>query len=420
MNIFAKLAPQTRRNMLVLFCAGLLFWSSLASLLPTLPLYIGETGASSALIGIVMGCFAIGLLLSRSTLALLADQRGRKLVLIIGMVAVAFAPIGYLFTNSIPALMGIRAFHGLSIAAFSLAYSALVVDLSPPHHRGELIGYMSLVNPLGMALGPAIGGFLHEGFGFGPAFIASAVIGMMGLLCLTQVYEPPTVIGSTGQPESSAHSENNKFWSLLFTPRVRIPATVLLLVGLSFGALSTFVPLFMRENNVDLNVGLFYTAAAIASFTIRLMVGRASDRYGRGLFITLSLILYATSMVILWQSRTSLMFLIAAVAEGAGAGMLIPMIAALMADRSYPHERGRMFSLCMVGFDLGIAFAGPILGAIAVQTGYRAIFGISAVLTWIGVLVFLIFSSKDLAASLRFALGRGGDLYAVEKLSFNE
>jgi MFS family permease len=55
-------------------------------------------------------------------------------------------------------MMVIRAFHGLSIAAFVVAYSALVIDIAPPANRGELLGYMSLVNPVGMALGPCLGG----------------------------------------------------------------------------------------------------------------------------------------------------------------------------------------------------------------------------------------------------------------------
>jgi hypothetical protein len=63
---------------------------------------------------------------------------------------------------------------------------------------------------------------------------------------------------------------DNRFWQLLGSPRIRTLALVLLLVGLAFGTLSTFVPLYIQSSGVDLNVDLFYTAAAIASFTIRI------------------------------------------------------------------------------------------------------------------------------------------------------
>jgi len=134
LSTFAKLSRQTKRNLGVLFTAGLLFWASLASLLPTLPLYVKSIGAPDNQLGIVMGAFAIGLLLFRPQAGRMADQRGRKIVLLIGMSVATLAPVCHLLTQSIPMLMLIRAFHGISIAAFTTAYSSLVVDLAPPEN----------------------------------------------------------------------------------------------------------------------------------------------------------------------------------------------------------------------------------------------------------------------------------------------
>ena len=403
-----------RINLSVLFAAGLLFWAGLASMLPTLPLYISDLGGSSKQVGTVMACFAIGLLFSKAWLSQMADDRGRKVVLMIGMSAIAIAPIGYWLFASVPMLMIFRAFHGISIAAFATAYSALVVDICPPQNRGELIGYMSLVNPLGLALGPALGGFLQDAGGYTPTFLMAASLGILGLVCTARVQESDAYKESLAQTQSNNHSESKKFWSLLATPRIRIPAFVLLMVGLAFGTISTFVPLFIKETGANLNIGLFYTAAAIASFSVRILTGRASDRYGRGVFITISLIFYSLAMIMLWQSNSAVTFLLSGLLQGTGAGMLIPMIAALMADRSRPDERGRMFGLCMTGFDLGIAAAGPILGIVADLVGYRDIFAITAALVLVGLLAFLTLSSKDLPNSWRFALGKGADVYAVK------
>lgn len=411
LSAFTKLNTHQRCNLIALFAAGLLFWGSLASLLPTLPLYLSTIGSDSQQIGVVMGCFAIGLLAFRAGLSRLADERGRKLALLLGMAAVAIAPLGYLATDSIPLLIGVRAFHGLSIASFAVAYSALVVDISPPHQRGEVIGYMSLVNPIGMALGPALGGFLQGEFGFAPAFMVATVLGGGGLLCIALIREPPKAPqGKTAAKPAPA------FWSLLASPRIRVPALVLLMAGLAFGTLATFLPLFVQEMGVVLNVGLFYTAAAIASFSIRLITGPASDRFGRGPFITLSLMLYTLAMFMLWRANSPSTLLVAGAIEGAGAGILIPMMAALMADRSTPDERGRTFSLCMVGFDMGIAIAGPLMGAIANVTDYRFVFGIVTGTCLLGLLIFLMLSSKNLGHSLRFATGQVADVYAIDPL----
>ncbi|MGF1521170.1 MAG: MFS transporter [Leptolyngbyaceae cyanobacterium] len=431
MRIFATFSPALRWNLVILFCAGLCFWAGLAGLLPTLPLFIETLGATGSQIGIVMASFAVGLLATRPWLSQLADERGRKLVLMIGIIAIAIAPFLYLLAIVLPPLaweitwgdraftvngllvlmMIFRAFHGLSIAAFVVAYSALVIDISPPANRGELIGYMSLVNPMGMALGPALGGFLLEwSNSFSVAFLAMGIAGILGIVLVSQVketYQPIPKDMPKAQPKPL-------FWRLLWTPRVRTPAAILLLVGLAFGTLSTFVPLFVRETGIDLNVGLIYTASAIASFMSRLIVGRASDRHGRGRFITMGLLLYTLSMLVFWQAQTPIVFLIAGLIHGSAGGTLIPMIAALMGDRSQPDERGKIFGLAMVGFDIGIALAGPLFGTFADWISYRDSFGLAGLMTLLAILIFITASSKDLAHSLRFSLGQGHDVYAAK------
>jgi MFS family permease len=337
----------------------------------------------------------------------LADIRGRKIVLLIGMSVAAIAPLGYLCVKSIIPLMVIRAFHGISIAAFATAYIALVSDLAPEHRRGEVVGYMSLVNPLGIALGPAIGGFLQASAGYTPLFLSSAALGGMGLLCIIPIVNPPIIT----KPHNS---KNDNFWQILTSPRVRIPAIVLLLSGLTLGSLHTFISLFIKSTGVDLNPGFFFSAAAVSSFSCRLFSGKASDRYGRGLFVTMSLIAYTLSIICVWQANNSFMFLLGALMEGAASGTLIPMISVLMTDRALPHERGRIFGASLMGFDIGLAIAGPIFGTFAETLGYRNMFGLTTGLTVIAMIIFLTQSSRNIPQSLRFAFGRTEDIYAVK------
>lgn len=409
MKAFNTFDAELRRNLLILFTAGLLFWSSLASLLPTLPLYIQDVGASKQQIGIVMGSFAIGLLLFRPMLGRLADERSRKILLLIGTIVAAIAPFGYLAFTSIPLLILVRIFHGVSLAAFTTGYSALVADLAPAENRGEIISYMSLTSPIGLAIGPALGGYLEATSGYAALFLISAELGFAAFLGTLQIPNPPVLKGEI-------ESNNSKFWQILGSPRVRVPAIVMLLVGLVIGAVHTFVSLFIKSTGIDLNAGLFFTAAALSSFILRLVAGRASDRLGRGLFITFGIFCYGLSSLILWQANSAIALLLAAIVEGCGGGTMFSMITTMMADRSLPQERGRIFAICIAGFDLGIAIAAPLLGSIAEQVGYRNMFGYCAVLTFLALLIFLTQSSKDLQNSLRFALGRAPDVYALKKI----
>lgn len=408
MNTIATLSTQTKRNLGVMFTAGLLFWASLASLLPVLPPYVKSIGASNQQLGLVMGAFAIGLLMFRPMLGGMSDTRGRKVVLLIGILVATIAPVCHLFTQSLAWLMVIRAFHGISIAAFTTAYSALVVDISPPQNRGELIGYMSLVNPIGMALGPAMGGYLQAWVGFAPVFLASSALGAMSLICGFQVMSP-----SLAQRSDEVKEPSEVFWKLLLSDRIRIPTIVMLLIGLAFGTIVTFVPLYIDAAKVDLNPGLFYTAAAVTSFVVRFVTGRASDRYGRGIFITIGLFCYAIAMLLLWLAQSRVSFLLAGALEGVGGGTFLPIMIALVADRCQSHERGRVFGLFIGGFDLGIALAGPILGIVADQMGYRGLFGAGTIVAFAAVVIFMMMCSKTVGQSFRFAIGQGKDVYAI-------
>lgn len=407
MNAFHTFDTNLRRNLLILFAVGLLFWSSTGMFLPTLPVYMESIGNSKQEIGIVMGGFAIGLLLFRPILGKWADQYSRKLVLLIGTTVAFLAPFGYLGFTSIPMLILVRIFHGISIAAFTTGYSALVSDLSPVAVRGEIISYMSLTTPLGMAIGPTIGEYLATQTSYSTLFLFCAALGFMGFVGTAQIISPPAQIYEQNLGKSA------KFWQIVLSPRVRVPALVMLLIGISVGAVHVFISLFIKSTGVDFNAGLFFTIAAIASFIFRLFTGKASDRFGRGLFITFGISTYTLAGVMLWQANSTSTFILAALAEGCGGGTVMSMMTTLMVDRSLPHERGRILSLCIAGFDLGIAIAAPILGFIAENFGYQNMYGYTAILTFLGLIIFLTLSSKNPSQSLLFALGRSQDAYSL-------
>lgn len=411
-NTFKTLESGKFNNLLTLFLSGLSFWIGTTVFLPILSPYIKDQGATQQQVGFVMGCFAIGLLLFRSQLGKLADQRSRKLVVLIGTAVAATAPLGYLFVQSIPGLMAVRAFHGISVAAFTTGYSALVVDISPAKQRGEIIGYMSLVVPIGMAIGPALGGTLELTRGYNSIFIVAACAGFLSLFLASRINETKETQSLT---KESFPSQRRSFRQLIQTPSLSVLALMLLLVGIVFGNIIIFLPLYLKELDSGFNAGLFYTAAAISSFVVRIFTGKASDRHGRGLFITVSLAVYAISMLMLATATNSTVVLLAAILEGAGIGAVMPIMIALMSDRSYANERGKVYSLCIGGFDLGGAIAGPILGLLAPLLNYQGLFFVSAGLVFASLLVFMTSSSKNIPHSFRFAFGLERDAYALDR-----
>jgi MFS family permease len=411
---FTNLDTHLRKNLTAVFWAGLFFWSSMASQLPTLPLYIRTLTQSYDQIGIIMGSFAIGLLVCRSYLGKLSDRKGRRYTMRIGLIVAAVVPLCYALLPSIPLLMFFRAIHGISIAAFASSYSALVADLAPIEKRGEIIGYMSLVNPLGLAFGPAIGGLMQETWGYQPLFITASLLAFGGLLLTTQIETEGNI---SDRQAFAKEIKKAEFWQTFLNPRVRVPSTILLLVGFAFGTLSAFMPILMEQKHIALNAGLFYMAAALSGFIIRFPVGRLSDQWGRGIFISIGIFFYALSMAIIYFASHDYEFLLSGIAEGIGSGIVIPAIVALLADRTVPEERGYVFGMTWIGFDLGIAFAGPVMGKMVGFVGLTNIFAIATAFCLLGLVIFATQSNKTVNESFRFAIGKTSDRYAIKNLS---
>ena len=410
---YIDLDSRQKQNLGLLLGVSLFFWISITVLFPTLPTYVEYLGGTKPEIGLIMGSFAVGSLFSRTLLGYLADTKSRKLVLYIGVIIAALSPLNYLFVQTILPLSIVRAIHGISISAFTTAYSALVIDFSPIKHRGRVIGYMSLVTPIGMSIGPVFGDLLKENFGYTTLFIVSSICGFLGLLLVVAMRKE-----SNSNSYSSSGTNNNdsshSFHKILSSHSLVIPTLVLLLIGLLFGTIITFLPLFLEEKGLEFSAGLFYTLASITSFLSRIFLGRVADKFGRGLFITTSILCYFSSMILLTQATGSQQLYLAPIFEGIGAGILMPMIITLVSDRSSPQERGQVYSVCLGGYDLGIALAGPIVGILGSELTYQTIFTFSSNLALIAFILFIVQSNPTIKTSLAFAVGKREDLYYRE------
>jgi MFS family permease len=412
MQTLQKLESEDQKQLLILFGTALLFWMGAAMLLPTIPTHLEDIGFPTSEIGIIIGAYAIGLLLVRPSLGKMADTKGRTTVLVIGCLVAATAPLGYLVFTKLWPLFLLRIYHGLSIAAFTTAYIALAADISPPAERGEIMGYMSLANPIGVALGPGIAGyFLGTTDSYTAIFLISAGLGLSSFWLATMIREKPLPMAT--HPPTSALSS---IVQTLLNPALAVPTGVLFLLGFPFGALHTFIPLYLKSMGNPLNPGLFYTLAAIASFAARFIFGRMTDRYGRGVFIFLSLIGYTASMALLSVANSAPLFLLAALLEGLSLGTLLPTTIALLADRCPPDRRGTVFSIGIAGLDVGLAIASPVFGLFVGRIGYPGIFAIAASLVLNATLLFALQSNPTVRSSLRFAGGLEIDRFSEKPL----
>ncbi|NJN61544.1 MAG: MFS transporter [Coleofasciculaceae cyanobacterium RL_1_1] len=97
-----------------MFTAALFFWINMSAQTPVFPLYIQSIGANQSEVGVIMGAFAIGLVISRPRLGQMADHHSRIRVLRIGIIVAIIAPLLYITSIELPQLFAIRVFTALA------------------------------------------------------------------------------------------------------------------------------------------------------------------------------------------------------------------------------------------------------------------------------------------------------------------
>jgi MFS family permease len=118
------------------------------------PLLAEQSGANPALVGVIVSVYQVMLFLSSAVFGRLADLKGHKLLIVIGLLLAAGVFLAHVWITSIPTLFLIRALGGLAVGIFPAAIVAYAT-------RGEHnLGRFTSMGSLGWAIGSVVAGFL--------------------------------------------------------------------------------------------------------------------------------------------------------------------------------------------------------------------------------------------------------------------
>jgi DHA1 family tetracycline resistance protein-like MFS transporter len=161
-------------------------------ILPLLPYYAEQFGASPFLVGLLVASYAAASLFGSPLLGRLSDRIGRRPVLLIsvfgtmlGFLFLAFAPsigngMAKLFLPSaantfiIVILFFARILDGLTAGNLTVA-QAYISDVTDAKDRARGLGLLGAAFGLGFIIGPAVGGLLSKSSYSLPAFIAAGI-----------------------------------------------------------------------------------------------------------------------------------------------------------------------------------------------------------------------------------------------------
>ena len=159
-------------------------------------------------------------------------------------------------------------------------------------------------------------------------------------------------------------------------------------VGLTYGSLMTFLPLFGVERGIA-NVGLFFTAYGIMNATGRIPLGRLSDRVGRKKVIVPAILVVALAVGGLNVTSSVGPLIIMACAYGLGYGGAWTALMALVVDEAPLEVRGTALGVLYACLDLGIGLGGVVMGPVAGTVGYGGMYLLLGLIALAGVAVFV-------------------------------
>jgi MFS family permease len=137
----------------------------------------------------------------RLIFGLAGDRFGAKPTLVIGLFIQALAAGAYFFTRELAEFYGVAIVFGMTYAGVMPLYAVIAREYFPMRIMGTVFGAASLVSSLGMALGPAIGGWIFDHFGsYGWLYVGSFAVGL-GATAIALLFPPfPSRVQKAAQP----------------------------------------------------------------------------------------------------------------------------------------------------------------------------------------------------------------------------
>jgi MFS family permease len=347
------------------------------------------------------GLLALGLLLAvydgaevllKPVFGVLADRIGPRPVLLGGLLAFAAASAGFVAAGNTGPVGVARLGQGAAAAAFSPAAGALVARLQPGGRHGRAFGSYGAWKGLGYTTGPLLGGVLVTVGGYRLLFatlgvLAVAVAGWAALAV-------PAVEPLPKRRQTVADLARRLTSPGFVRPTVALAgATAALSVGVGFLPVAG-----ARIGLAPLATGVVVSILAAVSALVQPLAGRARDagRIGDGSGMATGLAVAAVGAAgVAVASAAGLagiggvvVLVAAAIAVGAGTGLVTPLGFAHLAAGTPAERLGQTMGAAEVGRELGDA-GGPLLvGAVAAGVTIGAGFGSLALV--LGVLAAVV------------------------------
>ncbi|MDH3733204.1 MAG: MFS transporter [Gemmatimonadota bacterium] len=374
-----------RTGLTVLAATVLVDMIGFGIVLPLLPFYAEEFGATPLDVTLIIASFSAMQLVAAPIWGRFSDRMGRRRLLIGGLFASAISYLLFAVADSLTLVLLSRVAAGAAGGNISVA-QAYVADSTEGSERARGMGLIGAASGLGIMIGPAIGGFFSQ-WGLGaPGYVAA---GLCALNAIAAIALLPESVHFTdkGRREAAAAHEAASFGGWLRT-LTRFPLRVLLSVYFltitSFTAMTAVLALYLeRVFQMDASdMGLVFTAAGAVTVVVRgIVVGRLVKRLGEAVTVRFGSVVLGVGLgaVVLIPNKWWLAAVIPLWAFGTG--ILFPSLASLVSQATDRNSQGSILGGSQLagglGRVLGPVWAGLLFQQVAIGSPFLMAAGLS-------------------------------------------
>ncbi|MFD1706307.1 MFS transporter [Siminovitchia sediminis] len=347
----------TKRALPILFAVMFFVMVGFGIIIPVLPFYAEELGASPTELGLLMAVYSFMQLLFAPMWGRISDRIGRKPVMMIGIFGLAISFFMMALSSELWMLFAARIIGGFLSSANMPTVMAYVADITSEEDRGKGMGIIGASIGLGFIFGPAIGGIFSQNSLSMPFYIAgfSSLLTFVFVLLMLKESHQPGEKGEQTARRVPLHQALRGPISMLYFLQ--------LFTSVSLAGLEATFAYFAAEtaglNTVQLGY-LFMIMGFAGALVQGGLVGRMTKKYGEGAVIQLGIIVSAIGFGLILLVDSFLTAAIYLTIFGIGNGVIRPSVSALLTKRTaagYGSTTGLLSS-----FDSFGRIVGPPLG----------------------------------------------------------
>jgi len=329
-------------------------------LTPVLPLYATAFGVNYALIGVLLGGEALGMLLGDLPASLWMRQLGTRPTMLLGGAGAVIATAGLFFAPSIGVAIALRMLAGFCRSMYSVARHAYLSMASSQGARGLAFAFAGGLQRIGSFFGPALGGWTAEALGLRASFLVFGGVAFAALLALA-AFAPPTSASDVRQAGGVAL---RLMWqTALAHYRVLLNAGAgQVLAQIIRAGRSAIIPLYAAGVlGLDVSaIGVISSLSSAVDMALFYPAGLLMDRFGRKAAIVPSFVIQALGMALVPLAHNYGALLAVASLIGLGNGIGSGSMMTIGADLAPKETRGEFLGIWRLIGDAGTA-GGPLL-----------------------------------------------------------